>query len=131
MALLHNIMIRGYNSIFLQAPLVKQADVPDFFRYINAWLNAIRCYHASLKTLFLPEITRVSGIEEFAISVGEELGMLQSSLLLIVSHDETARYLALDGVSATSDVNVEFHVLIACRYNSSWIRVPSIFRRQR
>ncbi len=37
MCLLHNAILRGYNSIYLQAPHVRDADKPGFVGYCLTW----------------------------------------------------------------------------------------------
>ena len=39
MALAHNGIIRGLNSIYLQAPHVKPEDKPDFVGYALTWFG--------------------------------------------------------------------------------------------
>lgn len=45
MALLHNSIFRGYNSIYLQAPHVKDADKPDFVGYCLTWYKFVKSHH--------------------------------------------------------------------------------------
>lgn len=45
MALLHNSIFRGYNSIFLQAPHVRDADKPDFVGYCLTWYKFVKSHH--------------------------------------------------------------------------------------
>ncbi|KAK0730200.1 hypothetical protein B0H67DRAFT_25699 [Lasiosphaeris hirsuta] len=45
MALLHNSIIRSYNSIFLQAPLVLSQDKADFIGYSLAWYRFVKSHH--------------------------------------------------------------------------------------
>lgn len=44
-ALLHNVILRGFNSIYLQAPAVKPSDVPDFLGYSLAWCRFVKAHH--------------------------------------------------------------------------------------
>jgi hypothetical protein len=41
MALFHNILLRGLNTIYLQAPFVKDVDKKDFVGYALCWYDAI------------------------------------------------------------------------------------------
>lgn len=45
MALLHNSILRGYNSIYLQAPHVTPADTPDFIGYCKTWHKFVTSHH--------------------------------------------------------------------------------------
>jgi hypothetical protein len=41
MAIVHNVIIRALNSIYLQAPHVQQKDVKDFLAYCYCWYQCI------------------------------------------------------------------------------------------
>lgn len=45
MALLHNSIFRGFNSIYLQAPHVRDADKPDFVGYALTWFKFVKSHH--------------------------------------------------------------------------------------
>jgi len=45
MALLHNSILRGYNSIYQQAPLVVGADKADFVGYCLTWYKFVKSHH--------------------------------------------------------------------------------------
>jgi hypothetical protein len=45
MALLHNSIFRGYNSIYLQAPHVKDSDKADFIGYALTWFKFVKSHH--------------------------------------------------------------------------------------
>jgi len=45
MALLHNSILRGYNSIYHQAPLVVDQDKADFVGYSLAWYRFVKSHH--------------------------------------------------------------------------------------
>jgi hemerythrin-like domain-containing protein len=45
MALLHNSIFRGYNSIFHQAAHVRDADKADFVGYALAWHKFVKTHH--------------------------------------------------------------------------------------
>ncbi|VBB80616.1 Putative protein of unknown function [Podospora comata] len=63
MANAHNLMIRGLNSIYLQAPHITAPDVKPFCRYIAAFTNLIHVHHHGEETHFFPEVERLSGVE--------------------------------------------------------------------
>lgn len=45
MALLHNAIFRGYNSIYQQAPYVKPVDKYDFIGYALTWHKFVKSHH--------------------------------------------------------------------------------------
>jgi hypothetical protein len=46
MALVHNMIIRGLNSIYLQAPNIKlEKDVKDFLTYMYSWSLLVHMHH--------------------------------------------------------------------------------------
>ncbi|KAJ9150311.1 HemerythrinHHE cation binding domain-containing protein [Pleurostoma richardsiae] len=45
MALLHNAILRGYNTIFLQAPHVPEAENANFIGYSLAWFKFVKSHH--------------------------------------------------------------------------------------
>lgn len=63
MALVHNIIIRGFNSIYLQAPKVKQDDVVDFLHYCQAWHVLMIGHHDSEESILFPGIEEATGVK--------------------------------------------------------------------
>ena len=61
MCLVHNFIIRGYNSIVLQAPYVKREDYSDFVNYSICWLNLIREHHDGEEKMFFPKVEQCVG----------------------------------------------------------------------
>lgn len=45
MALLHNSIFRGYNSIYQQAPHVQDVDKSDFIGYSLTWYRFVKSHH--------------------------------------------------------------------------------------
>ncbi|KAJ2975009.1 hypothetical protein NQ176_g5754 [Zarea fungicola] len=45
MALVHNSMIRGFNSIYLQAPYIDEKLSPDFIGYSLTWAKFVASHH--------------------------------------------------------------------------------------
>ncbi|KND91116.1 hypothetical protein TOPH_04249, partial [Tolypocladium ophioglossoides CBS 100239] len=56
MALLHNSLIRGYNSIVLQAPHVREEDKADFAGYSKTWVRFIKSHHDDEEDVLFPEM---------------------------------------------------------------------------
>ncbi len=63
MALVHNMIIRGLNSIYLQAPHIKPADEKSFGRYMVNWHTLIHSHHDGEEDMLFPALHRLTGVE--------------------------------------------------------------------
>ncbi|KAK0264328.1 hypothetical protein LTS09_001806 [Friedmanniomyces endolithicus] len=66
MALAHNGILRGLNSIYLQAPHVPRDssnDVRDFLTYCSCWCESMHHHHEAEEQDFFPNIERISGVD--------------------------------------------------------------------
>jgi hypothetical protein len=66
MALAHNGMIRGLNSIFLQAPHIPRGDLAarrDFLIYCQCWCESMHHHHDAEEAEFFPSIEQISGVQ--------------------------------------------------------------------
>lgn len=61
MAHVHNMLIRGLNSIILQAPHIKSADEKAFCKYIMGWYNLLHSHHSGEEAIFFPTVERMAG----------------------------------------------------------------------
>lgn len=61
MALSHNAFIRGFNSIYQQAPRIQTTDKKDFVDYCIAWHDCIAQHHHYEETEFFPAIDKAAG----------------------------------------------------------------------
>lgn len=61
MALLHNALIRGYNSIYIQAPHVKPQDHADFIAYALTWYKFIKAHHDAEEESLFPQCLEILG----------------------------------------------------------------------
>tara|TARA_R110002060_G_scaffold30641_7_gene41164 strand:- start:693 stop:1052 length:360 start_codon:yes stop_codon:yes gene_type:complete len=61
MTLSHNALIRGYNSIYQQAPRLSQSDYPDFIGYCLAWHRCIEQHHTHEEVHYFPAIEKATG----------------------------------------------------------------------
>lgn len=62
MTLPHNMLLRGLNSIILQAPHVnKLGDVKDFLFFCRAWVTMVEQHHKAEDDVYFPALKRVSG----------------------------------------------------------------------
>lgn len=63
MTLVHNAIIRGLNSIYLQAPHIQPADEKGFCRYISSWCQFIAVHHSGEEQHFFPFVEEKTGIK--------------------------------------------------------------------
>ena len=56
MALLHNSILRGYNSIFNQIPYIQEGDKEDFMRYSLTWYKFVKSHHNDEEVNLFPKI---------------------------------------------------------------------------
>jgi hemerythrin-like domain-containing protein len=61
MAHIHNAILRGYNSIYLQAPHVSDADKPVFIGYALTWYRFVKSHHDSEELELFPAVEDVLG----------------------------------------------------------------------
>jgi hemerythrin-like domain-containing protein len=61
MALAHNVLIRGLNSIYLQAPNIKPEDHSDFINYCKSWCQVLENHHTGEETTLFPQIEKITG----------------------------------------------------------------------
>jgi hemerythrin-like domain-containing protein len=55
MALIHNILLRGLNCIYNQAPNLKfSEDIDDFMDFCGAWSHTLRSHHKTEETVYFP-----------------------------------------------------------------------------
>ncbi|KAI1326590.1 hypothetical protein F5Y16DRAFT_374707 [Xylariaceae sp. FL0255] len=59
MALLHNSIFRGYNSIYQQAPNVKDVDKADFIGYSLTWHKFVKSHHDDEEVSLFPKVEDV------------------------------------------------------------------------
>ncbi|KAH8893030.1 hypothetical protein GQ53DRAFT_745945 [Thozetella sp. PMI_491] len=62
MAVVHNIFLRGMNSIYNQAPWVKPNDVQTFLRYIIVWCEFLAAHHDGEEDNIFPYIDKACGM---------------------------------------------------------------------
>lgn len=66
MALIHNVIIRILNCIYLQAPNVKlENDIKDFTTFMHAWIVLIHEHHGNEEKLFFPWLEEDIGIVNY------------------------------------------------------------------
>ena len=66
MALAHNGILRGLNSIYLQAAQIPRQDlstVRDFLTYCQCWCESMHHHHDAEETVFFPSIELISEVQ--------------------------------------------------------------------
>ncbi|KXJ93012.1 hypothetical protein Micbo1qcDRAFT_160909, partial [Microdochium bolleyi] len=61
MALLHNSILRGYNSIYLQAPHVEPGDRADFVGYCKTWHKFVTSHHDDEENTLFTKVEELLG----------------------------------------------------------------------
>jgi hemerythrin-like domain-containing protein len=62
MTLAHNLILRGLNSIYLQADNISQSeDISDFLHYCKAWYLTIHHHHEGEEKYLFPAIAEYTG----------------------------------------------------------------------
>ncbi|CAJ2508337.1 Uu.00g133630.m01.CDS01 [Anthostomella pinea] len=62
MALSHNAFIRGFNSIYQQAPRLLPGDKSDFVGYCIAWHDCVEAHHRYEEDHFFPNVNKAAGL---------------------------------------------------------------------
>jgi hemerythrin-like domain-containing protein len=66
MSLAHNGIIRGLNSIYLQAPNIPRDNkiiIRDFLLYCQFWSESMHHHHDAEEALFFPEIESITNVK--------------------------------------------------------------------
>lgn len=61
MCLLHNAILRGYNSIYHQAAHVADADKADFIGYCRTWFRFVKSHHDDEEAVLFSEVEQLLG----------------------------------------------------------------------
>ncbi|KAH7381501.1 hypothetical protein DE146DRAFT_670756 [Phaeosphaeria sp. MPI-PUGE-AT-0046c] len=61
MALAHNVIIRGLNSIYKQAEFVRVEDYPGFVAYAYCWYEFLQAHHDLEEESLFPALERLTG----------------------------------------------------------------------
>ncbi|KAG9245755.1 hypothetical protein BJ878DRAFT_335916 [Calycina marina] len=66
MVLIHNMIIRGLNSIYVQAPNIKEPkDVQDFFTYMYSWALLVHMHHHNEEEVIFPLLEKAIGVDGY------------------------------------------------------------------
>ncbi|KAJ8069861.1 hypothetical protein OCU04_000274 [Sclerotinia nivalis] len=81
MALSHNSFIRGFNSIYQQAPRIQSpVDKKDFVGYCKAWVDCVDQHHHYEETEFFPALEKAAGRKGLMDGAVDQHGNLYGSL---------------------------------------------------
>lgn len=58
----HNMLIRGLNSLYLQAPHIAPADDRSFCRYVMGWYLLLHSHHGGEEETLFPTVERMAGV---------------------------------------------------------------------
>lgn len=61
----HNALFRGFNSIYLQAPHVKEADKADFLGYTRTWIKFLETHAREEESGLFVEAEKLLGEDVF------------------------------------------------------------------
>ena len=61
MAHIHNAILRGYNSIYRQAPHITHEDKNDFIGYALAWFKFVKSHHDDEEAELFPKVEEIMG----------------------------------------------------------------------
>ncbi|EED15155.1 conserved hypothetical protein [Talaromyces stipitatus ATCC 10500] len=87
MCVVHNTLLRGLNSIYVQGPHIKPEDYKDFIGYSLCWHSTLHEHHTSEEEQFFPEIEEAVGEKGLLDGSVEEHNSFQAGL------DEFSSYL--------------------------------------
>jgi len=89
MAMVHNSMIRGLNSIYLQAPHVLPADYKDFIEYSRCWAELVTEHHSGEEVVFFPNIEKATGETGLMAANVEQHHVFHEGLLNFTAYLDT------------------------------------------
>jgi hemerythrin-like domain-containing protein len=92
MALAHNMFIRALNSVYLQAPVIREPeDVSDLFIYCNTWISMIEHHHKLEETHLFSSIETSSHDPKIVATEREQHRAIHEGLDRLQKYiDETA-----------------------------------------
>lgn len=66
MVLVHNMIIRGLNSIYIQAPNIRKSqDVQDFLTYMYSWALLVHMHHDNEEAVIFPLLEKSIEVDGF------------------------------------------------------------------
>lgn len=64
---IHNAILRGYNSIYAQAPFVKEEDKASFIGYALTWFRFVKSHHDDEEVGLFPRVAEVLKVKDAEI----------------------------------------------------------------
>jgi hemerythrin-like domain-containing protein len=61
MACVHNMLIRGLNAIYLQAPFISPRDEKSFLHFVNVWVLFLDSHHTREEQVYFPLVEELAG----------------------------------------------------------------------
>ena len=107
MAMVHNMIARSLNAIYLQAPHIAKADEQAFVRFARSWHTMVSAHHRNEETHFFPAVEAMAGKAGImAANVDQhhrfEVGLAAFRALL---DDITAGRVAYDGAALVKSID--------------------------
>ncbi|KAJ5619688.1 hypothetical protein N7510_003672 [Penicillium lagena] len=97
MACTHNCMLRGLNSIYLQAEQVERpADIGDFLTFIKFWANWVSDHHVLEEEHMFPGFEKAIGITGFLGNNVEQHHAFQSQLKDLLTYGASTKPASYD-----------------------------------
>jgi hemerythrin-like domain-containing protein len=93
---LHNVILRVLNSIYQQAPHIKDVrDIKDFLQFVKAWHDQLLHHHDVEEAVFFPDIEKLTG----------QPGLMEGN---VAQHDTFEEGLKEIGLYATETIPEEY-----------------------
>ncbi|KAI1086273.1 hemerythrin HHE cation binding domain-containing protein [Rostrohypoxylon terebratum] len=64
MAVVHNVMIRALNAIYLQAPHIRPEQEKSFLQFAEFWYKAVEHHHRTEEEYFFPILEKMTGTKD-------------------------------------------------------------------
>lgn len=77
----HNLLLRGLNSIYLQAPYVSiPTDIKDLLIFCRAWIHTVNVHHSYEDSILFPGLIKLTGCEDIVSAEQESHRVLHEGL---------------------------------------------------
>jgi hypothetical protein len=80
MVLVHNMLLRGLNSIYLQAQHISKADEAPFCKYIEVWYMILHHHHSGEEEFLFPRVDQMVGEKDIMAANVEQHHAFQPAL---------------------------------------------------
>lgn len=108
----HNVLIRGLNSFYQQAPYVKThadpgynaQDVKDLLSYVAAWVKMVEHHHDTEESFIFPEIERFSGQPDFMAVPAKQHEAFHGGLERLLAYTESTKPADYKWVGGMKDI---------------------------